>query len=44
MNYDSILPKDILNFDGDIILTTEKEAQKLLQSHYFLMTLLKKTQ
>ena len=28
MNYDSILPKDILNFDGDIILTTEKEAPK----------------
>ena len=28
MNYDSILPKDIPNFDGDIILTTEKEAPK----------------
>ena len=28
MNYDSILPKDIPFFDGDIILTTEKEAPK----------------
>ena len=28
MNFDSILPKDIPYFDGDIILTTEKEAPK----------------
>lgn len=28
MNFDSILPRDILNFDGDLILTTEKEAPK----------------
>ncbi len=28
MNYESILPKDIPYFDGDIILTTEKEAPR----------------
>ena len=27
-DFDSILPKDIPNYDGDIILTTEKEAPK----------------
>ena len=42
MNYDSILPKDIPNFDGDIILTTEKRLQKPRQFHYFLMILLRK--
>ena len=28
MNFDSILPKEIPYFDGDIVLTTEKEAPK----------------
>ena len=28
INFDSILPRDIPYFDGDIILTTEKEAPK----------------
>ena len=28
MNFESILPKDIPYFDGDIILTTEKEAPR----------------
>ena len=28
MDFDSILPKNIPNYDGDIILTTEKEAPK----------------
>ena len=28
MSYDSILPEDITNYDGDLILTTKKEAPK----------------
>ena len=26
MNYDSILPNQIQNYDGDLLFTTEKEA------------------
>ena len=28
MNFDSILPSEIPSFDGDLILTTEKEAPR----------------